>query len=184
MGNPLHLAHDAQRVAAENFQDALIGIAARHQAAHQARNPGNIFHAFGKLAGSAVKVGSQAHVIDSGYLDRVIDVIEQTAERDATELSGAPGSIWRAAGPRRERSPNFGACASAASCSACSSLRAANRWAKSESRKPSKKLMCTTPPFLASARSISSVMLRGTSSMARQDECEAITGAADVSSAS
>ena len=35
----------------------------------------------------------------------------------------------------------------------------------------------TTPPFLASARSMSSVMLRGLFEMARHEECDAITGA-------
>ena len=35
----------------------------------------------------------------------------------------------------------------------------------------------TTPPFFESARSMSSVMLRGWFEIARQDECDAITGA-------
>ena len=42
----------------------------------------------------------------------------------------------------------------------------------------------TTPPLRASARSMSSVMLRGWFAIARQDECEAMTGAFDTSSAS
>src|SRR6266478_2014780 len=46
------------------------------------------------------------------------------------------------------------------------------------------KFTCTTPPFLASATIISSVMLRGTFDNARQDECEANGGAALTSNAS
>jgi hypothetical protein len=39
------------------------------------------------------------------------------------------------------------------------------------------KFTITTPPFLATARSMSSVILRGAFTSARAEECEAITGA-------
>ncbi len=45
------------------------------------------------------------------------------------------------------------------------------------SSKPLKKFTCTTPPFLATARSMSSVILRGALVKARAEECDAITGA-------
>ena len=51
-------------------------------------------------------------------------------------------------------------------------------------RNPTVKLIMTTPPFRASARSMSSVMLRGWFERARQDECEAMTGALVTSRAS
>ena len=41
---------------------------------------------------------------------------------------------------------------------------------------PGLKLMPTTPPFFANARSMSSVMLRGVLVRALHDECDAITG--------
>src|SRR5579863_2082238 len=44
-------------------------------------------------------------------------------------------------------------------------------------RNPQLKLICITPPFLASAAIISSVILRGTLHNARQDEWEAMMGA-------
>src|SRR5262245_32917186 len=50
--------------------------------------------------------------------------------------------------------------------------------------KPLPKLTITTPPFFATALSMSSVMLRGASVNARADEWEAITGASLVSIAS
>src|SRR5438045_824488 len=51
-------------------------------------------------------------------------------------------------------------------------------------RKSQLKLTWTTPPFLASATIISSVMLRGTLDSARQEECDANGGALLTSSAS
>ena len=44
--------------------------------------------------------------------------------------------------------------------------------------------MKTTPPLRARARSMSSLILRGILHKARIEECDAITGARDVSSAS
>ena len=51
-------------------------------------------------------------------------------------------------------------------------------------RNPQLKLIWMTPPFLASAAIISSVMLRGTLHSARQEECEAMIGALLVANAS
>src|ERR1700749_536198 len=51
-------------------------------------------------------------------------------------------------------------------------------------RNPQLKLIWITPPFLANAAIISSVMLRGTLHNARQEECDAIIGALLVASAS
>src|ERR1700722_10399456 len=51
-------------------------------------------------------------------------------------------------------------------------------------RNPQLKLIWITPPFLASAAIISSVMLRGTLQSARQEECEAMIGALLTASAS
>src|SRR5579864_7433437 len=51
-------------------------------------------------------------------------------------------------------------------------------------RKPQLKLTWTTPPFFASATIISSVMLRGTLQIARQEECDANGGALLTSSVS
>jgi hypothetical protein len=45
-------------------------------------------------------------------------------------------------------------------------------------------LIITTPLFLVTARSMSSVMLRGALAIARAEECDAITGARLTSSAS
>src|SRR5450759_4115371 len=65
----LHFAHHAQRVAAQNFEDVLIGEAALHQAATQVGRFGDVLHAFGKQVVRPVEIGAKPDVVHTRHFN-------------------------------------------------------------------------------------------------------------------
>src|ERR1039458_1303629 len=85
----LYFAHDTQSVPAQNLQNIFIRIPALHQAAHQVGDLPNILHAFREQIVGSVEIRTQAHVIHARHLHSVIEVIEQAAQRQASQLGDA-----------------------------------------------------------------------------------------------
>ena len=124
-----------------------------------------------------VEIRTQTYVVHSRNLGDVVDLINEGCQRRARYLWQA---IRLRPGLCRDTSPVLRQPASARErlrpprrALSCAS-EASRNFASS---KPEKKFTCTTPPFFATARSMSSVMLRGALIRARAEECDAITGA-------
>ena len=151
----------AQQVSAQNLPDVVCGVASVQQGLGDLRQVGGGVDPCRGRAADAVEVRTQADVIDSCDFGDVIDVVDEGLEGRTRDL-GDPfplDVVFVEIGEGFPRREFFASCISTAASRvfgwAFDGLR------KLRSSKPEKKFTCTTPPFLATARSMSSVMLRG-----------------------
>src|ERR1051326_2392336 len=194
-----HLKHPQKIRAEDLLHFVLVHAALEQPRGHGGKAGGGLQAA--RQRRDAVEVGADADMLEARDLGRVHDVIDGVVElRDRAARGGEPDPARvpvprvvsrrvgaAAAGERgglnqaRSGSPSvesFGGssvppspCAGRVRFCAAMIPRATSSFRNAE-----KKLIMQMPPFCASARSMSSVMLRGWRQRARHDECVATTG--------
>ena len=151
---------DAEEIAAEELAHVFGGVASRHEGGGDFGQVGGGVDAFG-WDGDAVEVGADADVVDAGDSDDVIEVGYEGIERCPSDSCGelAVDLVGGAVGYGEAFGfvPGFHGLLGFFALGACA-FQASRHFS---SMKAGKKLTMTTPLFLATARSMSSVRLRG-----------------------